>query len=202
MLLVPSVGWKVGAPPLTFVASATARGNALITINKPAGTQTGDLLVAVVGSSQVASTTMTLHAGFTLWTSNGGASPFVYYRYAVGGEAADYSWTMAAGNNAGAILTYRNATDGVGGTVSLDNVAPSITPAAIGTLLGFYFITNNVTVTTPPSGMTQRAFTGGANPTLAVYEQESVGPSATGTKTITWSGAGNARSVLCHIEQA
>jgi hypothetical protein len=191
------------ALPVSFVAAATGRDVGGVTINKPTGTTTGDIMIAIVGSgASVNSTTVTPPSGWTLLTSNASKSPFVYGKVDGGSEPSSYTWTLAAGNAAGAIATYRNGVAGVAGAVSEDSIAPSITPASTGTLLGLYFITNNVTVSSDPSGMTQRAFTGGANPTVAVYDQENVGASATGTKTITWSGAGNMRSVLQHVQQA
>lgn len=201
MLLVPACGWKSGAAPLSFVAAETGRGNPTATINKPAGTVSGDIMVAFAARS-VATGTVTPPSGWSLLASNGGAPPVLYYKIAGGSEPASYDWTWGSGNAAGIILTYRAGVAGVTGTVSLNTTAPSITPDAAGILLAAFVALVDVTVSSPPSGMTLRGFAGGGNPSLAIYDLDGVGASATGDKAITWSGAGAYRSVLQHIEQA
>lgn len=190
-----------GSLPLAFVASDTGRGSGgTLTINKPTGTQAGDILVAVVANAAFATSISSAPSGWSSWVTNSGQ--FIYYKVAGGSEPASYDWAWASGNTAGCIVTYRSGNVGVAGTGASDSTALSITPNATGTLLAFYCILNNTTVSSPPGGMTLRASNLGLGLSIVVYDQENVGASATGNKALTWSAAGNQRSVLTHLEQA
>ncbi len=122
-----------------FGSSATATkaggggGGTTLTIAKPTGTATNDLLIAIVGVA-AAATTVTAPAG---WTSidqtacAGGAACrlAVFYRVATAGEGATYSFTESATTAAaGTILRYTGVD-----TVSPINASGFADAAAAGT---------------------------------------------------------------------
>lgn len=104
-------GATAAAPGITFIASATAITNgASITVNKPTGTQSGDIMIAVMGGDIDATWT-----GDTGWTEVGELGAVlpgmrVAYRVAGGSEGSDYTFTPSKSDDmVAAILTYRNA---------------------------------------------------------------------------------------------
>lgn len=113
----------------TFVAEAsqqnTTNGSSLV-INKPTGTQQGDIMVAFMGTSGV-NATWTGDTGWTEVADQGsGFSLRVAYKVAGASEGASYTFTasVATGKLAGTIVAYRNAAYD---TVSTISENPSVT---------------------------------------------------------------------------
>lgn len=91
-----------------FVAKEqnTRDGLANISIDKPVGTVDGDVMIAVV---VVDSQTVTPPAGWTTLQQEIGNPSFNVYAKTASGEGAFYTFTHAAQDSAGCILTYRNS---------------------------------------------------------------------------------------------
>lgn len=150
-------------------------GDKTLTINKPAGTVDGDVMLAVV--TQASYTAPPLVAAPAGWASlgaftNTNGESEVFYRTAAS-EGASYNFTVAGGDPCvavGAIASYSGVElspspiDAVGGQHSASSAnatAPSAAPSAVGAMLVCCFCAeggaNTTTVTsTPPSGMTER----------------------------------------------
>lgn len=190
------------APYPVFVSSSTARSAAAtLSIAAPSGIQDGDLLVALLltgnGGSQYPTS---LPSGFvcryesTYWT--------VATKIA-SGESGSYAfgWVTTTANS-GAILVYRYADEFAlhASSVSTNTAAgitfPSITPTFDGTLITVSGIAvGGATVTTPPTGMTQRALYNSLTPNFAVYDSTPSPASTISGKSITWS-SNSAKSAL------
>lgn len=136
--------------------ASTSAGNAsggALSINKPTGTASGDLLVAVLYLENDTNTWSSVPSGWTLATSQVNTGLFkiwVYYKWAGGSEPSSYSWTpttnnwrtavMAAysgGSGSGSQPDVSGGSQGDGITPSTDQTAPSVTPTADHDLLVF-----------------------------------------------------------------
>lgn len=198
-----------GAALPEFVSSSINSLNGTsITVTAPSGIQNGDLLVAVVVRSNTSGFTITPPTGFNAQCfENTADNTLVIASKVAASESGNYTftWSGTATDTAAAILVYRNATqvNTVGSKASSGSAsaitASSITPTFRGVLVGaFATPTVSRTVTSAPSGMTQRAFVN-ANATLAVYDQSPQEASASGSKAITFSGAANIAGILLQI---
>jgi len=100
----------IRTPEFVAASSTNPVTTSSITVNKPAGTQQGDLMIAVMSASVNATFT-----GATGWTEvvDQAVSPSlrVAYRYAGATEGSSYSFTSSpsGASKAAAILTYRYA---------------------------------------------------------------------------------------------
>ena len=199
------------------IAGSTA-GNQTLTINKPAGTVDGDVMLVVV--AQAAAGVFTPPAG---WTSLGTSSSYgqadVLYKVA-SGEGASYAFTVAGGDPhaaVGLIASYStvelspspiDATANQTNASSTSATAPSVTPSATTDMLVCLFSSDSssntsVTTSTPPAGMTERGDSGttytSSDGYTVAYVQASINDvllassSPTGAKVATLSAA-NANS--------
>jgi hypothetical protein len=150
--------------PITFVSSAFTQmtSNATsITITKPTGIQTGDLMVAfLVGLSAVY--TQPTSGGWTPVLADGGRG--ITYKVATGSESSisNYTWTLGSSLQAyGIILVYRYAqfdVCGTLGTLAVNAVAPAITVGANSSVV-ICSISNSASASVSypiPSGWTSR----------------------------------------------
>lgn len=182
-----------------FIAQTTANtGNATISIERPSGVSTGDLLVFVlyVGAN---GTVTSAPSGWSAAINSGATigAMAVYTKVATSSEPTSYSFTHSSSNSkTGSILAYRNA-NAINATgtpnytsSSLTATATSISPTKAGTLIAAFGYENNRTVATPPSGMTARATFSSNGPAFYVYDQGSVGSGSTGNKVAVFSGPG------------
>ena len=159
----------VGSPGQT---GSTKTGSPL-TITKPTGVATGNLMVATV-SLRDATATLTAPAGWTLLTSVASSGnttkQYVFTKVATAGEAASYTFSWAGGSGAtdssGVILAYSGIWAGAGSNVdtSTTSTANASTTAATtaGTatyaqdmILALYGTAGASSFTTP-AGMTVR----------------------------------------------
>jgi hypothetical protein len=199
------------------LAGTTLEDTTLV-ISKPAGTVSGDVMVAVIGQTSTSgSALISPPAG---WVSLGAQAATngkgeAFYRVAAS-EGASYSFTVAGGDPhaaAGLIASYSGADaaapiDAVGSQHSASSIsepAPSVVPGATGAMLiccyGAEGAANSDTVTsTPPSGMTERgdvarfgAPSGDYNVALDIHVSLNdlllASTSPTGVKTATLSAA-------------
>lgn len=211
---------RTGAPtPPTVVGSQQATGTGTsATINKPAGVQSGDLLVAFLNINGY--TTQQVPLGWTFLTyAYSSTSPTVsifeiLYKTAGGSEPSSYSWTglgAVVTGWSGGIIAFRghDPTAGTAGiefsplfsadnTASHDMTAPSMSPAhPAGLVVPFYLSTaaNNSGWSTP-SGLTERIDAARANSNVAAYTGLiTTGPTPPYTSTVTSTDTGVVRKL-------
>lgn len=187
-----------GVSTPTFVSSSTSRGtNAANTVTAPTSIQDGDLLIAV-GLHNSNSQAMTPPTGFSvIYLDNGGSNSTFIATKTASSESGNYTFTWTGnGNNTLAMLVYRNATrvntiGAITAASSNTSTAASITPSYFGTLCGLFVNESTATVTTAPSGMTQRALHTANSPSLGVYDLSNQAPTATSAYSLVWSGTGS-----------
>jgi hypothetical protein len=204
-LLMGAAGASVALPLPEFVSSSSAQGSSPLTVTAPTGIQDGDLLVAVSFATSDQGGQNEPPTGFSIVTQKATSPPpnasLIATKIAAS-ESGNYVFT-AGSNQCAAILVYRNATcvntvGEVAGIKSSTLTATSITPTYRGALLAFYGQETSSTVTTAPSGMTQRVLQA-ANPTIAVYELNPQEAAATGDKVLVLSGNSDSASYLFQV---
>lgn len=194
-------------PQPTFVSSSISRvsANATNTVTAPSGIQNGDLLVAV-GMANINGRSITPPTGFNVFHLDGATSNTLFIATkTASSESGNYSFVWSASDSSTiAILVYRNAlcVNTVGTAAKSTTATPSastITPTYVGTLCAAFFTETTATVTTPPSGMTQRAIHTASSPSAAIYDLANQSASATGGKSIQWSGSAASTSILFQV---
>ena len=146
-----------------FRGNATAQNGAKtasITIPRPTGAQTGDLVVTIIDVRGAA--TVTPPAGWTLAqenTSGNAVRQVTYYRIASASEPASTVWTLSSKQGASAVSAAYggvhteqplDASGGLAASSSAQITAPSVTTTADGALLiGAFGIASNPTIAAP-----------------------------------------------------
>jgi MSHA biogenesis protein MshQ len=180
-----------------------------LVISKPAGTVSGDFMVAAIGV-QDDSVTITPPSGWTLVrrTNQGSGtdnSLAIYTKAAGGSEPWSYTWTITGSNYShavGGIQSFSgvdttngpvNAEDGQTTSSSTSHDTPDITPTVANTMLVTAHTFASSRTWTPPSGMTEAYDTASLTPSNS-QGQSIIGSYqphvflATGTKTATVGG--------------
>lgn len=198
----------VGRASPTFVSSSVGQtSTATATVSAPSNIQDGDLLVAVSFIS--VNLRVTPPAGFNMLYENSPSGNGISISTKIASsESGNYSFTASAIKDWQVIiLVYRNATkvNTVGDITSVTSTtgtAASITPTYTGTLCAvFGSLYSGATITTAPSGMTQRAyqtFTSKPNQ-LAIYDLNNQPATATSSYSLVWSGSGGTASVQLQV---
>ncbi|MGC2519930.1 MAG: DUF6701 domain-containing protein [Burkholderiales bacterium] len=200
-----AVGFRAAA----FARQTSNVSGGTITVNKPAGTVSGDVMLASVAVVTNTSTVAT-PAGWTLVQSMNqtGTNPsrlYTFYKVAGGSEPATYAWTFT-GSNVGAVAAISSYT-GVDTTAPIDASAGQLTPSSTThtalsvttTVAGDMLVTVHEYASsrnwTPPGGMTEAvdSFSRGSGGTSGVsmemnYESRPA-TGATGTRTATASAS-------------
>jgi hypothetical protein len=188
---------EAAAGPLTFISSEGVTGSVpSLSINKPAGAQAGDLVVLLVAHGNLAVSA----SGFTQQATNAsGASRLtVLTRLLDGSEGSAFAVTSSSATKSVIALLYRGgaASVDVAGTPSqvtnATQVAPSVTATQSGILIMASGLTaaGTPTITTPPSGMTQRhTIVGSAGMWIAAFDLSPSPAGATGSKSVVWSSS-------------
>lgn len=206
---------NITASIITLVGTSsneTSNGSSTVTVNKPTGVVSGNLLIAIMagGASSITWT------GDTGWTevADQNASPNLRVAYKVAGssEPASYTFTTSSAVNKSAIVAaFSNASYGqIGsfGTVVVTSststvTAPSITIAGSGSVLLAAFGANGAIGTgwgTAPSGMSIAAVEEGAvNAATALY-YASVSSGVSGDRTVSFNTSGSSSLVGVLIE--
>lgn len=193
--------------PYRSHASASSTTTTL-TCNKPTGTVSGDVLVAIIGY-YLPTAPITPPSGWTLGGSNanGNNAGIWYYKVAGGSEPATYAWTFTGSDESHVVIAAYSGIDNVSpidvqsevnGNGDGGITVPGITMSGAGTLV-FLAGSNAGYVVgvpcTPPSGMTERAEVKGASYGDAyLADQEIAAAGATGNKTMTATSGTNAGS--------
>jgi hypothetical protein len=187
---------KTLTPTVRASTQATALSTNSLTINKPAGVQSGDLLIAFVLAT--GTRTWTPPSGFTE-TLDSNTRQFSY-RVADGTEGASFTFTLSASETAlgGVCVAVQNAQYDTVGTVSgLANptVAAAITVASNNSLV-FDFVSSGAGSVnwTDPSGWTLlQSNTDAAQPSFKLYSR-TFPAGSTGTVSISSSTSDTSRS--------
>jgi hypothetical protein len=182
-------------------------------VNKPAGTVSGDVMVAFVGAIGT-SVTFTAPSGWTLLaaeTSNTNINFSVYYKVAGGSEPSSYTWTPSIGAKGGVQLESHIDVDnttpidahanGLNST-NVTTVPAAVTVVTTGSELltaafGRHAFAAAHTTTTSDGSDVELADHGstsgsGFDYTLAVYDSARSTSSGAASRTITSSGTENA----------
>lgn len=207
-LVIPSAnpaGAATTAPTLRSSSVAATNIASGVTVTKPAGTASGDQLVAVLNTDQTPSAPG--------WTSLGskvtsGAGTLSVWRHLAGSsEPASYTFT-SAGTGASATVQVYDFTGadtatpvgpiafGGSTTATTAQVAPSVTPTnAPGLEFAAYSGQGGSPTYTAPSGMTARNTNSDGWAFLSTASQAQTSTAATGTRTATSSLSSKYNSV-------
>jgi hypothetical protein len=175
-----------------------------ITLTKPSGTASGDVLVAAVDIG--GTTTVTAPSGWTLvrsTTSGTSLTQAIYVHVAGTSEPSSYQWRFSSARLASAVMaayigvnttTPVDVSSGGSSSNSSSDVAPSVTTTAAGELLiGVFGEAANASVT-PPTGMLEQveqlAGTGNNRVVVELSDQQLGAAGATGNRTATLNKSG------------
>lgn len=201
-----------GVAAIEFVASAQAGTAAsTLTINKPAGVQSGDLLIALCGTK--AGRTWTGDTGWTEVIDQGVApSTRVAYLIAGGSEPATYTFTSSSSDAlSGVIAAFRYAAYDTIGTISTTatsgvQTAPAITLSTSSSAIFAFFANSNSdrSWSNPTSGLVSTASDSDTDaPSWALYRELDLSSGSTGTRSATCSStSGNSGCILVGIKPA
>lgn len=188
-------------------SNANPSSNSL-TVNIPAGTQNGDIMIAVFEISISISNEINTPSGWTLLDNAASVGPNVasYWRVA-SAEPASYTWTFSATNAvSGIIASYSGGgsidTHGAFNrtTSSTSITANSISTAIDGDMLVFVVGCSAAeTSYTGPAGFTQRATPSTAGGACLLADMLQTTHGATGSVTTTAASSANTNASLIAI---
>lgn len=188
--------------------SSTASGGT-ITVSKPTGTISGDVMLASVAVVTNTST-VTAPTGWNLvqntnQTSGNTSRLYTYYKVAGAAEPASYAWTFT-GANVGTVVGIASFT-GVDTALPIDasasqttarstsHTALSVTPTVAGDMLVTIHSYSSSRNWAPPGGMTERVdrrsevAAGNEGVSMEMNTEPRSGTGATGTRTAVTSGS-------------
>jgi hypothetical protein len=154
---------------LRSVSTKSTKDTTTLTVNKPSGLATGDLMIA--GLDVIGTPTITPPAGWTaVRTDTNGARmrQAVFYRVASSSEPKSYSWQFSTkGSTAAIVLAYRgaattapviDASSGQANTTTSTSIgAPGVTTTGQDSVIvGFFGMAGSSSIT-PPSSAIERA---------------------------------------------
>lgn len=208
---VPSSGaisiqsfYGTAAVPTFVEASIGSRGGSSSVVPALASVQNGDLIIGIVMNG-TSGRTFTAPAGFSSVTSYNAVGPSAaIFTKTASSESGTYTFTASgAGGTQANILVYSPASVHLAGSWNNANSATqtalSISPSVGGVLIAAFAFKTNTTVTTPPSGMTQRAFFNTTASSNAQYELSPSPSGTTGNKSIVWNNADDGTNILLQI---
>lgn len=194
------------APASPALRSASAAQNAAssssLSVAKPAGVASGDVLVAAVAARLSAGSAFTQPAGWTLVRRDDCSGPqktdlaqALFYKVAGGSEPSSYTFSFSAPTGAaGSVLAYSgvdtaNPLDGSSGKYTRNTVfihGPSLDASGEGRRLVASFAHSGTQGVSSPSGMTDRASSAvSVTPTasVTVADEARASGGATGNRT-------------------
>lgn len=193
--------------------ASTSAGNAsggALTINKPSGTTTGDLIIVVAYLESDTNTWASVGSGFTSVITQVNTGSFklqVWYKWCGASEGASWTWTPSSNNwRAAVCASYSggagsgNPVDVTGGSqadsvLNTSQTAPSVTTTAANDLLVFGYgnFSGTNTLTMAGAASTLRISFGG----VVIADATIASASATGT-TSPNSGPGTETYAAVH----
>jgi hypothetical protein len=185
---------------IEFVASAQTQNTTLgasLVINKPTGTQEGDLMIAIAGTDARPGRNWSQPSGWNEVRDQGAGTNLMVSHY-IAGASEPGSYTFTLSNNAitsGIIITYRNAAFDVVGSIATSVSSGVQTASAVtltesaSTLLAFFAeVGASRTWSSPTSGLISLATdSDGTAPSWALYSEANVVSGSTGSKSATCS---------------
>ena len=202
-LIMSSVAGNI-TPYLVGSTYGTNSGVSSCSAFKPAGTQFGDLLVAVCQADS--SVTWTGDTGWTQVAVGGPTGMRIAYKVATVSEPSIYTFTASISSAMTCnIFAFRCGAFDVAGAFSNPGsttvTAPSITVSDANSLLLAFFSTQDASVApTTPSGMTQIAIDSNAtSPSSAVFSQQ-INAGASGTRSSSFGSSIKGCGVLISIK--
>ncbi len=191
--------------------ASTASGGT-ISVSKPAGTLSGDVLLASIAVVSNTSTVAPLAGWTPVQSSNQTGSStsrlYTYYRVAGGSEPGTYAWTFTGANNKGAVAAIASFS-GVDTASPIDatieqptasaftHTAPSVTTTVAGDMLVTVHEYASSHNWTPPAGMTEasdvysKATAGGSGVSMELNYESRPAAGATGAHIATVTPAKN-----------
>jgi Concanavalin A-like lectin/glucanases superfamily len=214
-LPLPSWALVIGFHEVSSTSAANQVGS--IAVPVPAGTRTGDLMLAAVSARGGSNVTIGSPAGWTAIPAasdgnlNSGTTlrTALFYRVALAADTSSpsYTWTFSTNQRGvAAIVVYRgvdtanpiiDAINGQANASSVTITAPTLTPSVTTALLVGFFSTARDTTVTPQASMLDRfsdntgTGTAGNGVTLDIADEQLSSAAATGNRTAT-APAGNA----------
>lgn len=187
---------------MAFRAStnATSAGTTSISVNKPAGTVDGDVLVTGILYGSTATLTPPSGWGSALYASGafGAGRILAVYSKVASSEPASWAWGLSTSVGvavevcclSGSASATPDASNGQTNASSTSVTAPSISPSNSGDdLVGFFGVDAGTTFT-PPGTMTERQDANGGGRTLELATEVLAASGATGTRVATAGTAG------------
>ena len=197
---------SITAGSTTFGASVPCNSTSnVITLNKPAGVASGNVLIAAITQGNSA---ITPPSGWILISSYNGWSPsYVYYKVAGVSEPANYTWTFSPGVVSSGVITNFTGTF-CSSPVSVSSVAvtsvytaSSVTTGTANQMLVAIFSSGSgLNTWSTPAGMTA-GYSGGQNcSSTAIFYGIQAAAGASGPKTGTTSIAGTGIAYLIALQ--
>lgn len=173
-LLLPQT--QIG--PIAIAQASTQNSvntSTTLIINKPTGTQQGDLMVAFLGAS---ATTSNFFGGGGFTGVAQDTLSWVGYKVAGASEASSYTFTIQSGEYySGTIVTYRNAAYDAIGSSSSVGVASAVASAPYARFIGLVDCAEaNISVTPPASMQKVTADVDSTEPTPFFAQDISLSP--------------------------
>jgi hypothetical protein len=204
---------------ISFVGATFAQGDEedSVTINKPAGVQSGDLLILFIaytgGNFRSPPPTGFSYLNGNLVPTSTQVRLAIAYKIAGSSEPSTYTISELAPGSSGSsngqvisLVAYRGAnTIHLIGNTSYSTsgsttTASSIVPTNSGYLIGCFAKYAQETIVTEPTAMSQ--ISGGAASNIGsiyIYEEADVPSGTTGNRSATWSGSSSGGAVLLQI---
>jgi hypothetical protein len=177
-----------------------------LTLNKPSGTVSGDVMLAAITITGGTGVTFTPPSGWSSVQRHNSTTVIgqeVWYKVAGGSEPASYDWTWTGARAASGVISSYSGVDpttpvdvngGQANASSTTITAPSVTTTGTDDLLvGFFGVANGGTVTavSPLTDRTYSAATGASNLTaIRGADEYALNAGSTGTRTATAGNAG------------
>lgn len=192
---------------IPFIGSASGEGTSeIVTLTTPAGTQTGDLLVAF-GYSSSAGTLWTVDGGgWTITNAANATAPRLtaFYRTHSGAASYVFRQNSASADTGVTLMAFRNAAFDVASTptaAASPQVIPSVTAALSGSTQLITAGGNSNEPSATPSGFTQIYFNNTATqPDWGVYYKQGIAAGATGTVSVSMSASANTSAMQVVIK--
>lgn len=206
--LIMAAAGAAAKPAPVYVARSFAEysQSGSLSISKPTGVVEGDIMIAFLQHSDIA--TWTPPAGWTEVLDQGSApSISVAYKIATASEGASYAFGCSlSAARSGHIFAYRggdfDAIGSVGSSTGTSITIPGITVSSDNSLLLCLFAHGSASASaTSPSGMTAVIVDTNATAPSSRISFQAVGAGATGSKTFT-SSSGDKAAVLLSIKPA
>ncbi len=192
-------------PKMFDAQTGTATGSASIVIPAPSVAD-GDLMIAFLLTTSGSATMGSGPLGWIrLTTGSSSIRTEVWYKYALS-ESGTYTWTWSGtGNLFGGLLTWKNGGVPIAGAItngtSSTTTAAAITIGALSAVAGMFGNGTNGTtsVSTPPVGMTLKAFENGTQPECNLYEVDGAAAGTFGPETAVWGSSSSTSGLLVEV---